>query len=185
MGGTTRARLTLMALLASQSNVGAVPLDYPDQYFYDDNEQLLRKEKDSNQDGKIDLWEHYAGSPQPVRIEFDENFDGDVDLWQFFLGPRMVRQEQDTDRNGKTLARVLRHPYRVQKCHRQDSNLQSFSESPPYFSKASSHGFSQLSHVSFNDGNRFICFSVFQFRHTGCVKNSRRRWGAARAEGAG
>ena len=97
---TSRVLLALCALGVPLRSTAQAPLDYPDQYFYDDNEQLLRIEKDKNQDGKIDLWEYYAGDPKPVRVEVDENHDGEVDLWHFFFGPKMVRQEQDTDRNG-------------------------------------------------------------------------------------
>ena len=69
--------------------------------FYDDDGNLERIEKDTNRDGKVDQWEHYAGSPDPIRVEKDEDLDGRVDLWQFFDKDTLVRQEQDTSGDGK------------------------------------------------------------------------------------
>jgi len=99
----TRSGTALAALVVALPALGAdtPQLKFPVQYFYDQNEQLIRIEKDTNQDGRVDQWEFYAGDATPTRIEKDENFDGNVDLWQFLDAGTPIRQEQDRDHNGK------------------------------------------------------------------------------------
>ena len=88
--------VALLLLLAPPHAEAQKRLQYGNQLYYDDNEQLMRLERDTNQDGVYDHFEHYAGGRKPVRIERDENRDGKLDFWQFFDDTgRLTRQEQD------------------------------------------------------------------------------------------
>ena len=79
-----RKHLALALVVVLPLSALAQRLKYPHNYLYDENEQLVRIEKDTNQDGSYDQFEHYAGGKKPVRVEKDTTQDGVVDLWQFY-----------------------------------------------------------------------------------------------------
>src|SRR5262245_45047550 len=99
----TRGATALAALFVALPAFAAEQpqLKFPVQYFYDQNEQLMRIEKDTNQDGRVDQWEFDAGEATPTRIETDENSDAKVVLWQFLNSGKPTRQEQGCDHHGK------------------------------------------------------------------------------------
>ena len=51
-----------------------------DTWFFYDKGRLSRVEEDTNQDGKADLFEYYDGSEALVKKERDLNFDGVIDV---------------------------------------------------------------------------------------------------------
>ncbi len=58
-------------------------------------------EVDSNFDGQIDQWHHFAPDGQIEKVEYDLNLDGKVDQIQFFTSSKKLeRIEFDTDHNG-------------------------------------------------------------------------------------
>jgi hypothetical protein len=88
-------------------------------------EVLVRKEKDLNGDGKIDVWELYAPDGSLSRAAYDLDFDGKPDVtlfyekgqlvrketafgfdgvgraWSYYEKGKLVRKERDTDGDGK------------------------------------------------------------------------------------
>jgi hypothetical protein len=88
--------------------------------------QLVRKEMDLNDDGKVDLWRWYNDKQQVVKEALDLDFDGHVDelilfddkgvpvkkelalnftgkpnLWKYYEKGNLVRKERDTKGTGK------------------------------------------------------------------------------------
>ncbi|MFQ5682684.1 MAG: hypothetical protein ACE5HC_05355 [Candidatus Binatia bacterium] len=59
--------------------------------------------RDSNQDGKPDLWVYYNPKrpEEIVRQEEDINADGNVDTWSYFRNGQLVRRESDTRGDGR------------------------------------------------------------------------------------
>ena len=47
--------------------------------LYDDSGQLVRVERDTDRNGVVDTWEHFAGGGEPIRVEVDDNGDGRPD----------------------------------------------------------------------------------------------------------
>ncbi len=61
----------------------------------------LYEEYDFNQDGRMDDFYYYEAG-RLVRQEIDTNFDGRIDLWVFLVqGIYIQRYERDTDFDGK------------------------------------------------------------------------------------
>ena len=80
---------------AAQTSCPAVELRY------DDNEQLVEKRSDTNQDCRYDENVYYFDE-KPERAERDRDFDGRFDLWIFYNEDGSVgRQEQDTTGDGE------------------------------------------------------------------------------------
>lgn len=91
----------------------------------DGKDTVIRKEKDLNGDGKVDLWETYNedgtvpkviwdmdfdGRPdvtayyekgQLVKKEYDLDFDKRFDVWKYYENNKLVRQERDTNGDGR------------------------------------------------------------------------------------
>ena len=57
------------------------------------NDVLVRKEKDLNGDGKIDVWELYAPDGSLSRAAYDLDFDGRPDVTAFYEKGQLVRKE--------------------------------------------------------------------------------------------
>jgi antitoxin component YwqK of YwqJK toxin-antitoxin module len=79
--------------------------------FFTPEGERDRMERDTNFNGKTDLWQFYKGSSL-VRLEKDENGDGKKDI-KIFYAPGAVRQKliQDTDFNGDfETCQVFNHP---------------------------------------------------------------------------
>jgi hypothetical protein len=85
---------------ACTSSEDEVLLTFPAVFYFSDEEELLRIERDMNQDGSIDRWEYFEGS-RPNRIELDSNYDGTVDLWAK-IGPEgdVLEFRRDSDGDG-------------------------------------------------------------------------------------
>jgi len=67
---------------------------------YDADESVVLAEKDTDGDGRIDLWYHYEDG-RMVRVEEDRNRDGRPDLWEFYNADQVVvRREKDVDFDG-------------------------------------------------------------------------------------
>ncbi len=86
---------------------------------------LVRKEKDLDGDGKVDVWELYAPDGTLSRAAYDLDFDGKLDVvnfyekgqlvrketafgfdgapraWSFYEKGKLVRKERDADGDGK------------------------------------------------------------------------------------
>ncbi len=67
------------------------------QTYYDENEITERTERDTNGDGRTDVWEFFEGDDpekvQLVRKEEDLNADGQPDVKSFYENGRIVRKE--------------------------------------------------------------------------------------------
>ena len=62
-------------------------------FYYNEQGHVSRQEKDTNGDGKIDLWIYYNKEGSVERVEKDVNFDGKPDIWIFYEGGQPKRQE--------------------------------------------------------------------------------------------
>ena len=67
---------------------------------YDADESAVLAEKDTDGDGRIDLWYHYEDG-RIIRVEEDRNRDGRPDLWEYYNSDQaVVRREKDLDFDG-------------------------------------------------------------------------------------
>lgn len=64
--------------------------------------RVVRKERDLNGDGRVDLTTYYEGAEQKQREAMDLDFDGKVDSVFFYEGGVNVRRERDLDGDGRT-----------------------------------------------------------------------------------
>jgi len=58
---------------------------------------LACKQSDLNQDGKVDVVDHYDSNGEVKMSEFDFDFDGHFDQTRFFVDGILVRDEKDMD----------------------------------------------------------------------------------------
>ena len=74
---------------------------HPEQIRYHtrDGDVLVRVEKDTNYDGRIDTWDHYEEGRLTRRIS-DANHDGLPDTWVRYRGAHMIERIVDRDRDG-------------------------------------------------------------------------------------
>jgi hypothetical protein len=63
--------------------------------------RVVRKERDLNGDGRVDLTTYYEGGGQKQREAMDLDFDGKVDSVFFYEGGLNVRRERDLDGDGR------------------------------------------------------------------------------------
>ena len=89
------AVLLLLApnLATSQSPVAS--------FFYDERGNVVRQERDTNGDGKMDRWTYYDRQGQIERVEQDINFDGKPDIFVYYeagnpSGKRLPARTTDT-----------------------------------------------------------------------------------------
>ena len=52
-------------------------------FYYDDQGKVVRQERDTNGDGKMDRWTHYDAEGRMERAEHDVNLDGKPDVFVF------------------------------------------------------------------------------------------------------
>src|SRR6266567_985537 len=64
-------------------------------------EQVVRKEKDLDFDGKVDAWEKYGDDGLLSQVTYDLDFDGKPDVTLFFEKGQLVRREFDFGFDGK------------------------------------------------------------------------------------
>jgi YD repeat-containing protein len=83
----------LLALFAYDSARGQLPSGVVARFYYDEQGRVIRQEKDTNGNGKIDLWIYYNKEGSVERVEKDVNFDGKPDIWIFYEGGKPKRQE--------------------------------------------------------------------------------------------
>jgi hypothetical protein len=74
----------LLALFAYGSARGQLPPGVVASFYYDEQGHIIRQEKDTNGDGKIDLWIYYNKDGRVKRVEKDVNFDGKPDIFGLF-----------------------------------------------------------------------------------------------------
>lgn len=55
--------------------------------------KLVRKEVDTNFDGKVDIWFHYNLLEELFKEEADSNFDGSIDLVSYYDKGRIVKRD--------------------------------------------------------------------------------------------
>ena len=70
-------------------------------FFYDENENVSRQERDTNNDGRMDRWVFYDGQSRIARIEQDKNFDGKPDITLFYEEGKPKRQEVSEKHDGR------------------------------------------------------------------------------------
>ena len=71
-------------------------------FGYWDANRLIRIEIDSDEDGKIDRWEHYGELNRLAKIGSSSQDDGTEDTWTFPDEKGLLsRVESDTDRDGR------------------------------------------------------------------------------------
>jgi len=63
----------------------------PYKAFYDEWGRLVRIERDSNGDGKVDQISHHAGEKEPTLIEIDTDFDGRFDRWEYYTDGKLTK----------------------------------------------------------------------------------------------
>src|SRR5687767_1513346 len=62
-------------------------------FFYDDRGTVVRQERDTNGDGKMDHWTYYGRQGQIEKVEQDANFDGKPDVFVHYEEGKAKRQE--------------------------------------------------------------------------------------------
>jgi len=67
-------------------------------FYYNEKGNVVRQERDTNGDGKMDLWTYYNGQGQVERVEQDTNFDGKPDVFIYYEGGKPRRQERRPNR---------------------------------------------------------------------------------------
>jgi hypothetical protein len=86
----------------SQLTVDSTKDGKPNITSYMDGTKFLRIEVDTNEDGKIDRWEHYGADQKLERVGFSRANDGIADAWAFQRPDGSVeRVEVSTKRDGK------------------------------------------------------------------------------------
>ena len=69
-------------------------------WFYNEEEEAIRGEKDGDGDGRVDTWFHYENG-QVKSVEEDRNRDGKPDLWEYYdSSEALVRRSEDLDFDG-------------------------------------------------------------------------------------
>ena len=85
-------------LLSREAENGSRALNLTWRYGADESAVLA--EKDTDGDGRTDLWYHYEGG-RIIRVEEDRNRDGRPDLWEYYNSDQAVaRREKDLDFDG-------------------------------------------------------------------------------------
>jgi hypothetical protein len=70
-------------------------------FFYDEQRNVIRQERDTNGDGRMDRWIHYNRQGQIERAEQDANFDGQPDILIYYEAGKPKRQEIATKNDGQ------------------------------------------------------------------------------------
>ena len=91
----------LLVLFVYDYARGQLPPGLVASFYYDEQEHVIRQEKDTNGDGKIDLWIYYNKDGKVERVEKDVNFDGKPDIWIFYEGEKPKRQELSSNHDGR------------------------------------------------------------------------------------
>ncbi len=85
-------------ILSREAENGSTGLNLT--WRYDADESAVLAEKDTDGDGRIDLWHHYEDG-RIIRVEEDRNRDGRPDLWEYYNSDQsVVRREKDLDFDG-------------------------------------------------------------------------------------
>ncbi|NIO07737.1 MAG: hypothetical protein GTO40_06910, partial [Deltaproteobacteria bacterium] len=71
-------------------------------FYYDENGNVTRQERDTNKDGKMDRWTLFNSDGEVEQVEQDENFDGKPDIRLAYEKGKLKLQEVSTGHNGKT-----------------------------------------------------------------------------------
>ena len=70
--------------------------------IYDDQGiNVVRQERDTNGDGRMDQWTYYNRQGQIERVEQDVNFDGKPDLFAYYEAGKLARQELASKNDGQ------------------------------------------------------------------------------------
>ena len=64
-------------------------------------ERVVRKERDLNGDGRVDVWETYDDEGNVAKQAYDLDFDGKPDLVITYEKGQLVRKERDSKGTGK------------------------------------------------------------------------------------
>src|SRR5262245_53192969 len=91
----------LWVLCVYDSAGGQLPPGVVASFYYNEQGHVIRQEKDTNADGKIDLWIYYDKDGKVERVERDVNFDGKPDTWIFYEGGKPKRQEVSSNQDGR------------------------------------------------------------------------------------
>ncbi len=68
--------------------------------YYNSDEKLIRAEKDTNLDGKTDVWFHYNNGVLSS-VEQDTNLDGRPDIWETYdKSGKLIQRKKDLDFDG-------------------------------------------------------------------------------------
>lgn len=68
---------------------------------FDENEKAVEAEKDSDGDGKTDVWFHYGPEGRIERVAEDRNRDGKPDLWENYdASEAVISRSEDLDFDG-------------------------------------------------------------------------------------
>ncbi|MFQ5898677.1 MAG: hypothetical protein ACE5JN_10600 [Candidatus Methylomirabilia bacterium] len=65
-----------------------------------EEERLVRRERDLDDDGRPDVIVHYGSDGRPARREESSQLDGRIDTWTYYMNGRAERKEADTDGDG-------------------------------------------------------------------------------------
>src|SRR5262245_23239753 len=90
----------LLVLCVCDSARGHLPPGVVASFYYNEQGHVIRQEKDTNGDGKIDLWIYYDKDGKVERVEKDVNFDGRPDIWIFYEGGQPKKQEVSSNQDG-------------------------------------------------------------------------------------
>src|SRR5262245_19300361 len=86
----------LLVLFVYDSAGGQLPPGVVASFYYSEQGHVIRQEKDTNGDRKIDLWIYYDKDGRVERVEKDVNFDGKPDTWIFYEGGKNDRRSLAT-----------------------------------------------------------------------------------------
>ena len=89
--------LAVLLLLAPNPATSQSPVA---SFFYDERGNVVRQERDTNGDGKMDRWTYYDRQGQIERVEQDINFDGKPDLFVYYEAGKPKRQEIASKNDG-------------------------------------------------------------------------------------
>jgi antitoxin component YwqK of YwqJK toxin-antitoxin module len=108
----------------------------PDVWIYYDPQnpkQIVRREEDTDNNGKVDTWSYFSKG-QLVRRQVDRNGDGIVDASFFYKDDKLVREERDETGNGVVTYRALYQDGRLAKVEKDtdhDGRMDSWSYYDP------------------------------------------------------
>ena len=100
----------LLGLFVYDSAGGQLPPGVVASFYYDEQGRVIRQEKDTNGDGKIDLWIYYNKEGSVERVEKDVNFDGKPDIWISYEGGQPKRQAVSSNQDGRIDAWLYFNP---------------------------------------------------------------------------